>query len=345
MPRPSGRTLLHPLLAALIAIGCGPDADPSSEQGDATSEVQRTAGHIEANGITLAYETAGPEGGEPVLLIAGTGMQLIDWPEELVEGLVERGLRVTRFDHRDVGLSTKLDDAGSPDGEAIGAAMAAGEPAPIPYSLRDMAMDAVGLMDALGIEQAHIVGVSMGGAIAQLIAIDFPDRVRSLTLIASDSGNPELAGTQNFEVFATLPPPPQPDDRVGVLDYRAEVEQVLGSPEYPTDSAAIRAKVSRAMDRAYHPGGLERQQTVSLVGHLESAEYRYGNLENIQAPTAVIHGTADPLVPVQAATDIAERIPDADLHVVQGLGHDLPAALVPQFLEAIMAVVQRSTQA
>lgn len=346
MLRLSRRALLHGVLATLTAtVGCRPDVGPPDEPSvDGSADVRRIAGEVQANGITLAYETVGVEGGEPILMIAGTGMQLIDWPEELIDGLVERGLRVTSYDHRDIGLSTRLDDAEAPDPVAIAIALEAGAPAPIPYSLSDMAMDAVGLMDALGIERAHVVGVSMGGAIAQLVAIDFPARVRSLTLIGSDSGNPERAGTGNFEVFATLPPPPEPNDRDGVLDYQVEVVKVLGSPAYPTDEAEIRARVRRAMDRAYDPVALQRQQTVSLVGHLESAEYRYDNLENIRAPTAVIHGAADPLVPVEAASDIAERVPNVELHVVQGLGHDLPAALVPTFLDAITSVTRKASE-
>jgi pimeloyl-ACP methyl ester carboxylesterase len=152
---------------------------------------------VQANGITIAYESFGPTDRETILLIAGTGMQLVDWPIELVEELVQRGYRVVRFDNRDIGLSTKFTEAGLPDTEAIGRALEAGEPVPLPYTLQDMAKDTVGLLDALDIQQAHLVGVSMGGAIAQLVAIDYPERTLSLTSLMADSGNPERACRRN----------------------------------------------------------------------------------------------------------------------------------------------------
>lgn len=297
---------------------------------------------VEVDGATLTYESAGNVEHEAVLLIAGTGMQLIDWPDELVEQLVKQGYRVVRFDNRDVGLTTMPDDFEPVDEIAIAEALIAGQPAPIPYDFYDMAADAIGLMDALSVEQAHIVGISMGGAIALLLAIDSPERVASLTLLAADSGNPELPMLADPEAFANLPPPPAPGDWEALLDYRVAVAQVLAGAEYPMDEGTARAQERRAMERAFNPQALARQEAISFVGHLESAAYRFSNLENIAAPTVVLHGTDDPLVPVEAAHDLADRIPDAELRIVSGWGHDIPVRLVPDIVDAILAVAGRA---
>lgn len=277
------------------------------------------------------------------MLIAGTGMQLIDWPMEFVEELVQRGYRVVRFDNRDIGLSTKFTEAGLPDAEAIGEALEAGEPAPLPYTLQDMARDAVGLLDALGIQQAHIVGISMGGAIAQLIAIDFPERMLSLTSLMADSGNPELPAIAKPEAFEGVPPQPASVDREAFIEWQVKTSQALAGSSYPTDEATLREWAERSFERGFDPDGLVRQQTVSFVSHIESASYRLNNLENIAAPTVVLHGTDDPLVPVASAEDIAARVPDAELRIVPGLGHSIPIALVPEFADAVAAAAARAT--
>ena len=342
------RQLIHLWVTLLILgalSGCIPVTTDASTTGPAAEPLIPTAGQVHANGMTIAYESFGPTDRETVLLIAGTGQQLVDWPMELIEALVQRGYRVVRFDNRDVGLSTKLTDAGLPDQEAVARALEAGEPAPLPYTLQDMARDAVGLLDALEIEQAHLAGMSMGGAIAQLVAIDYPERILSLTTIGADSGNPDLPVIANPEAFARVPPQPTSVDPQAYLDWQVKTWQALSGPEYPTAEATLREWAQRDFERGFDPAGLVRHQTVSFVGHIESASYRLNNLENIAVPTVVLQGTADPLVPVASAEDIAARVPDAELWIIPGLGHFIPVELVPEFAEAITAAATRATTA
>lgn len=331
-------TLLAVSLAAVAWLGSGCAA--ASHGTLAPSEAR--AGFAQANGINIAYESFGATDHEAVLLIAGTGRQLTDWPLELVDRLVSRGFRVVRFDNRDVGLSTTFDAAGYPDSDAIARALEAGTPAPIPYTLQDMARDAVGLLDALGVQRAHIVGISMGGAIAQLVAIDHPEHVLSLTLMMADSGDPALPPIAKPEVFADIPPPPAEGDRAGFIEYDLLIRQAQASPGYPTDPQRLRSQVERDIARSYEPDGLTRQATVSLVGHIESADYRRSNLKQITAPTVVLHGTDDPVVAVDSARQIAAQVPLAELRIIEGLGHDIPLVLVDQFADAIAAAAART---
>lgn len=331
------------ILVMLLAFtGCVMPALPTTTTPNLSSP-ERTAGMVAVNGITLAYERFGSPDDAAILLIAGTGMQLVDWPIDLVNELVQRGYQVVRFDNRDIGLSTKMSEAGLPDAEAIGKALEAGEPAPVPYTLQDMAADAVGLLDALAIQQAHIVGISMGGAIAQFIAIDDPERTLSLTLLAADSGNPELPVIAKPAAFADVPMPPTTVDREAFLDWQVKTWQALAGADYPTAEAILLAAAQRDFDRGFDPAGLTRQQTVSLVGHLESASYRLNHLETITAPTVVLQGTDDPLVPVASAEDIVARVPGAELRLIPGLGHDIPVELVTTFADAITAAAERAT--
>lgn len=327
-----------------LLVGCQPIRAPASPASQSTvPALERTTGTVVVNDITLAYESFGSTDDATILLIAGTGMQLVDWPLELVTELVQRGYRVVRFDNRDIGLSTKLSEAGLPDAEAIGKALEAGQPAPVPYTLQAMAADAVGLLDALAIQQAHIVGISMGGAIAQFIAIDAPDCTLSLTLLAADSGNPDLPVIAKPEAFAGVPMPPTTVDREAFLDWQVKTWQALAGADYPTDEAVLLAWAQRDFARGFDPAGLARQQTVSLVGHLESARYRLNNLATITAPTVVLQGTDDPLVPVVSAEDIVARVPGAELRLISGLGHDIPIELVSVFADAITAAAERAT--
>ena len=261
---------------------------------------------------------------------------------ELVQALQQRGYRVVRFDNRDVGLSTHLTGAPALDLAAITAALEQGTPAPIPYTLRDMANDAVGLLDALGIEQAHLVGISMGGNIAQLVAIDHPQRVLSLTSIGADSANRALPLVADPEAFATVPPPPAPGDRAAFIEYQIASERVKASPAYPPPEPALRQRVARTVERAYDPAGLTRQQVVTLVGHYERDSHRHANLGKITAPTAIVQGADDPLQPLASAQDLAATIPGAELFVIPGLGHDVPPPLAPLFAAAIERTATRS---
>jgi pimeloyl-ACP methyl ester carboxylesterase len=294
---------------------------------------------VQANGITIAYESFGDAANETIMLIPGVGMQLTGWPIELVEELVARGYHVLRFDNRDMGLSTKFTEAGLPDAEAIGAAIEAGEPALMPYTLRDMAGDVVGLMDALSIQQAHLVGISMGGDIAQYVAIDYPQRALSLTLIGADSGNPALPVIAKPEAFEGVPSQPTTVDRDAFVEWQVKTWQALAGSIYPTDEAILRAQAQRDFERNFDPAAMTRQQTVSLLGHFEIDNYRFNHLEEIAVPTVVVHGTEDPLVPVEAAEEIAERVPGAELRLIPGLGHYIPVELVPEFADAITGVI------
>lgn len=311
-----------------LAAACAPAAPPPAPTTD------HTVGTVRANDITIAYETFGPANNEPVLLLGGTGQQLIDWPLALIQELVRRGYRPIVFDNRDIGLSTHFTDAGLPDSAAITQALQQGKPPPFPYTLRDMANDAVALLDALDIPQAHIVGISMGGAIAQLVAIDHPDRALSLTLLMTNSGNPAIPVIAKPEKFANVPPMPALDDKPGFIDYQVKTMQALDSPGYPRTESEIRALVEADVARAYDPAGFARQQTVSLLGVFDGG-YRHSHLANINVPVVILQGEDDPLVPVESARDLESLIPGAELRLVPGLGHGIPDALVPQFADAI----------
>jgi pimeloyl-ACP methyl ester carboxylesterase len=300
-----------------------------------TCSSDQRSGTVAANGINIAYESYGSCSADTVLLIGGTGQQLIEWPMELVHELVQRGYRVVRFDNRDVGLSTHMTEAGYPDSTAITRALQEGTAPPLPYTLRDMAKDSVGLLDALNIQHAHLVGASMGGDIAQLVAIDHPDRVLSLTTIGSDSANPALPLIANPDAFANVPPPPADGDKDAFVDYQFATYQVLRSPGYPMSDETLRELVVRNVQRAYDPAGLVRQQTVTLVDHLQADGHRRTNLKRITTPTSVIQGADDPLQPLASAQDLAASVPGAELYVIPGLGHDVPPQLAPLFAAAI----------
>lgn len=334
-----------PLFVAVsLIVSCAPLRAPTPNSPQSTT-LTPTAGQVAANGITIAYESFGAPDDETILLIAGTGMQLVDWPMELVTALVQRGYRVVRFDNRDIGLSTKLTEAGLPDSAAIEKALKAGTSPPLPYTLHDMAADTVGLLDALNLQQVHLVGASMGGAIAQLIAIDYPERMRSLTLLMADSGNPALPVVAKPEAFAGVPPQPQTVDRAAYIEWQVKTWQALAGPKYPTDEATLRAWAARDFARGYHPAGFARQGTVILVDRYEPIPYRLNNLAKIVAPTVVVQGEADPLVPVAVAQEIAARVPGADLRLIPGLGHDIPVELITTFADAITAAANRATPA
>jgi pimeloyl-ACP methyl ester carboxylesterase len=344
-------TLLLGLLVAGVLAGCVPVTPnatvpplptPAPSTGETSNGVagdvtDNVTGEVSANGITVAYESFGPADGETILLIGGTSMQLVDWPMELVDALVADGYRVIRYDNRDVGLSTHMTAAGTPDAAAIQAALMAGEAPPLPYTMRDMAADAVGLLDALGIDRAHIVGISLGGAIAQLVAIDYPERTRSLTLLMADSANPALPVVARPEAFAGVPPQPPAGDRAAYMEWQVKTWQALAGPDYPTDSAILEAWAVRNYARNYDPEGAARQGAAIVVDRFDPAAYRRSHLGGISAPTVIVQGDADPIVPLAAAEELADLIPGADLRVIQGLGHDIPEELVPEIADAILA--------
>jgi pimeloyl-ACP methyl ester carboxylesterase len=297
-------------------------------------------GQAQANGITIAYESFGSPDRETVLLIAGTGMQLTGWPIELCQELVSRGYRVVRYDNRDIGLSTRLNAERKPDFAAVVQASKAGKPAPLSYTLYDMAKDAVGLLDALAIKKVHIAGGSMGGMIAQIVATNYPERTLSLTSMMATDGRPGLPIVAKPELMANIPPPGPDADKKAYIERQVKTWQAIGSPAYPTSEAVLRQRITREVERSYCPPCEARQGAASLFTALED---RRAKLKLIQAPTVVIHGAEDPLVPVEAGRDVAVSIPGAELRIIPGMGHDIPPALVKTFADAITAAASRAT--
>ncbi len=285
---------------------------------------------VRANGIDIEYESFGREGDPPIVLIMGFAAQLIFWPESLCEGLAAKGFRVVRFDNRDIGRSTHLTDLGVPDIRELWGEVASGRQPRAPYSLSDMADDAIGLIDALAVERAHIVGASMGGMIAQLVAINGPERTKSLTSIMSTTGRRDLP-PGDPDALAVLSRPPKSSSREDLIDNGILVRHALASPGFPQSEADIRAFVERVVDRApYDPGGIARQ-----LAALIAAPPRNELLKAVRRPALVLHGDSDRLLPVAAAKDTAESMPCAELIVVPGMGHGFPESLVPILLKDI----------
>ena len=283
----------------------------------------------QANGIEIEWDERGPANGPAVLLIMGLGAQMTRWTEAFMAPLAERGFRVIRFDNRDVGLSTKLHDGGIPDLAKIGMAMATGGKPDVPYSLDDMAADAVALLDAVGIERAHIVGASMGGMIAQLVAANHPARVLSLTSIMSSTGNPALPRA-TAEANAVLMSRPAGGDLDSLVAHGVRAAKTIGSPGYPADETVLAERARADLERQNYPQGFARQ-----LAAIWANGDRRPRLKGIAAPTLVIHGAADPLVPVEAGRDTAASIPGARMVEIEGMGHDLPEALIGQVTDLI----------
>lgn len=293
---------------------------------------------VQANGITIEYDTFGDPGAPTILLIMGFAGQMTMWPESLCQGLAARGFRVVRFDNRDVGKSTHLAHLGVPDIGALIAAAMAGQPGTAPYALTDMAADAIGLLDALGIADAYVVGASMGGMIAQLCAIDHADRVRGLVSIMSTTGRPGLPPGKP-EATAVLMARPDSDARADRIAMAIKAWRVIGSPLYPASDAEIEATAAREVDRVpFDPAGLARQ-----LAAIVTAPPRHERLAGVRAPALVLHGADDPLILVDAAHDTAAAIPGAELQIVPGMGHDFTEALAKAvFLPRIGDFVARA---
>ncbi|KNZ32716.1 MAG: alpha/beta hydrolase [Methylibium sp. NZG] len=292
---------------------------------------------ISANGIALEVEDHGPPTGEPLLLIMGLGMQLVAWHEDFVASLVQRGFRVIRFDNRDIGLSQTFDALGVPNVAVESLKFAFGLKVNSPYSLADMAADAVGVLDALGIGRAHVCGASMGGMIAQQMAIRHPERVKSLTLMMTTSGSRRLPQATLKVRGALLSRPKDANDTDSVIAHYVRLYKLIGSPGYPASDAYLNARLGMSVRRAYRPSGTVRQ----LVAIAADGD-RSRLLGGIKLPTRVLHGQQDPLVPVAAGHDLAAKIPGAQLDLVEGMGHDLPPALWPRFAAAISAAAGRA---
>ena len=285
--------------------------------------------NVTANGIQIEYETFGTSSDRPLLLIIGLGGQMIHWDEDLCKDLAKRGYYVIRFDNRDLGRSTKFEAAGVPNiPETVGKILKGEEVQP-PYTLEDMADDAVGLLDALGLQKAHICGMSMGGMIAQTIAIRHPSRVLSLISIYSTTGNRELPQPKPeiLGILIALPP----DKKEAYIEHMLGVFKAIAGPRFGVDEAWTRRTMAESFDRSYYPQGVARQ----LVAILTQRDRRSA-LASLKVPTLVIHGTDDPLVLVEAGKDTAKSIPVARLILIEGMGHDLPhGGAWPQIIEAI----------
>lgn len=283
---------------------------------------------LNANGIEIFYDEIGAADDTPLLLICGIGNQMIRWDVRFCQQLAARGHRVIRFDNRDVGLSSKIEDrGGSSIGDAF-RAISARQPIDAAYTLSDMAADAIGVLDALGIEKAHVVGMSMGGAIAQTMAIEHPTRLRTLTAVMATSGGHDLPGATGEAMGMLLHPRPKTRDEA--IERALTAEQVLSGPKYRSEPERVRQQAELAYDRSFYPQGFGRQ----LVAILASGSRRE-RLAQVNIPTLVIHGDADPLVPVQGGIDIAKHVPGAKLHIIEGWGHTLPPTVWQELIDQI----------
>jgi len=292
---------------------------------------------VSSNGISIEVEDHGSPNGEPLVLIMGLGMQLVAWHDEFVKQLVAQGFRVIRFDNRDVGLSQALDHLGTPNLAVDSLRFAFGLPVRSAYQLADMAADTVGLLDVFGIERAHVCGASMGGMIAQQIAVLHPKRLKSLTLMMTTSGARRLPGPSLKVRRALISRPEQPRDPSSVVAHYVRLYKLIGSPGYPASDEYLHNRLSLSVHRSYRPQGTARQM-VAIAADGD----RTPLLARIKLPTQVIHGEHDPLVPVAAAHDLASKIAGAKVDVIEGMGHDLPAALWPRFVADISSAAGRA---
>lgn len=287
---------------------------------------------LRIHGIDLAYERSGDPRGTPILLIMGLGMQLVSWPEEFVEGLGDLGYNVIRFDNRDSGLSSKFRAAGKPNLGWTWLKSKLHWPIRPAYTLDDMAGDALAVLNALGIGRAHVVGVAMGGMIGQVLTAKHPERVLSLTSIMSSSGRRGLPGPSREARAALLERPRNTKDRAALVEHMLGVMRTIGSPAYPMPERLLRQRIVRSLARSICPDGVARQMAA-----ITASGDRSEMLRTIAVPTLVIHGAADPVVPLQCGIDTASLIPGARLEIIEGMGHDLPPALTERLLALIDA--------
>jgi pimeloyl-ACP methyl ester carboxylesterase len=279
--------------------------------------------HITANGIELFYEEQGDPQAETILLVMGLGAQMTLWPDEFVAALVDHGYHVIRYDNRDIGLSHKFEGARAPGIKMQVLRKALRWPAKVPYTLKDMADDGAALLDALGIAKAHVVGASMGGMIAQLMAIHHGDKLLSLTSIMSTTGNPKLPQAEKHAMQALTAPLPALDDEAALIEHGVNIRANIGSPGYPDDPERLRERVLKGIRRSVYPPGLPRQ----LAAIIDDGDRRE-RLAQVDVPTLVLHGEDDPLVKLAAGQETAAHIPGAKLVTYPGWGHDLPIELI-----------------
>ncbi len=294
---------------------------------------------IKANGISIEVQEHGSPDHPAVLLIMGLGMQLVAWPPTVIEPLVNAGYRVITFDNRDIGLSQHFDHFGKPNIVWASIKRKLGWHIQSPYALKDMARDAIGVLDALKISKAHIVGVSMGGMIAQRLACLAPERTRSLTCIMSSSGAPGLPEAKPVVLRALLSrPASQSVDHI--VAHYVKLFAVIGSPEFPVEPQLLRDRIRIGIERSYHPDGTQRQMVA-----IAADRTRHQDIASITAPTLVVHGLADVLVPQENGRDIAQRIPSSRFMGIPGMGHDLAPGAVEQWIGSLMTHIQEATPA
>ena len=272
--------------------------------------------------VSLAYETQGDPANPAILLIMGLGMQLTSWPEIFCQGLVDQGFYVVRFDNRDAGLSSKMAHLGKPNPLFSYIKTILHLPISAGYKLDDMAADAIAVLDASQVRQAHIVGASMGGMIAQIVAGKYPERTLSLTSIMSTSGRRGLPGPTPEARLAIMSRPSQPDDLENVVRHLSNTFRIIGSPGYPTSDAVLRARIMTSIKRNVNPAGVMRQ-----LAAIAASGDRVELLKGLRTRTLVIHGTSDPLVPVTGGRDVANLVPGAVLREIEGMGHDFAPSL------------------
>ena len=282
-----------------------------------------------ANGLRLAYDEFGDPKKTAIVLVMGLGTQMIAWPETLCQGLADKGYRVIRFDNRDIGLSQQIEPKKPVNLIKLVLRSKLGLSLNVPYSLRDMAADAIGVLDFLEIESAHWVGASMGGMICQVIAAEFPERSLSLTSIMSTTGNPELP-QPSLKMAKQMLIRPNRSNEAAYLKHSLATWKIIGSPDYPPKQEDLSRRIIESLRRAYSPNGYTHQ----FAAILKSGDRRH-LLRKITVPTQIIHGKADVLVPVEGGIDTAKNIKQAKLELIEGMGHDLPAQLIPKFIKLI----------
>ena len=281
-----------------------------------------------ANGIDICYEIFGDAGAEPILLIMGLGAQMIHWDDDFCRQLAARGFRVIRFDNRDIGKSSRMSGGKRLSPFELLKLRFLKIPVAATYNLQDMSKDTIGLMDALGIKSAHVVGASMGGMIAQEMAISFPQRVRSLTSIMSTTGNPKVPPpTREAAAMLTAAPPATQEE---YFERFAKTWKILRVGSFPEDEALDRSRAERTFERGLNPAGVGRQLRAILA-----SGSRKERLSAVKAPTLVIHGTVDPLVRPEGGQDTAASISGSKLLMIEGMGHALPIPMWPQIIDAI----------
>lgn len=287
---------------------------------------------ISANNLTIEYEDVGPKDGPALLLIMGLAAQMTFWPEAMIKSFVDAGFRVIRFDNRDIGLTSKLHGMRAPNPLAQAAARFVGlGRAMAPYTLHDMVADSVALLDALKIKRAHLVGVSMGGMIAQLMTATHPTRVASLTSIMSGSLNPRLPGPSPKIVVPLFLSRPRDKSREALIKRGVEMYSLIRTQDPNDDGKDLHAKIAQGFDRSYYPSGV-RRQLAAIIATGDLRPY----LKKITAPTLVIHGSKDPLAPVEAGKDSARNIKDSRLEIIDGMAHDLPKKFLPRLCTLII---------